>query len=281
MKNNTLSVIQWVLFGFCIFMSIGAFRNGGKGMIGGAIIILAAITISPIFKKIALSKSAKKTFCLQCIIAFVLFIVGISIASPKKNKKDETSSSSEVSSLVEDSIRDSDAKETSATTTTTVTTAETTTVTTTTTQIETTTVTTTTTQIETTTKNTTTSKIDTSIVGNSDKKLSKDGIDISFDGDMMNDVTGNWRLSRVAASFNIEEYAVDYYNKFFKDDSEVHVIVNYTLNTTTTITCQSGLLFVTIHEYVDDEEFDAGAAGGGMVLGEYYISLEDSAIHKI
>lgn len=97
----------------------------------------------------------------------------------------------------------------------------------------------------------------------------------------MNDVTGNWRLSRVASFFNIEEYAVDYYNTYFEDDKEVHVIVNYSLNTTTFIIRPAADLYVTIHDRVENEEFDAKEAGSGMVLAEYSISLEDNTIRKI
>lgn len=96
-----------------------------------------------------------------------------------------------------------------------------------------------------------------------------------------NDVTGRWRISAIAEPILIEEYALSYYENYFSDDNEVHVIVNFTYNTSTTITCLGSMLDVTIHEYVDKEEHDAKKMSSGMVLSEYYIYLDNGDIEQI
>ena len=50
--------------------------------------------------------------------------------------------------------------------------------------------------------------------------------DVVFSDTYRNDVTGNWRLAKIAEDINIDEYAVDYYNNYFKSNSEVHIIIN-------------------------------------------------------
>lgn len=90
-----------------------------------------------------------------------------------------------------------------------------------------------------------------------------------------------WRVSAIAEPILIEEYALSYYENYFSDDNEVHVIVNFTYNTSTTITCLGSILDVTIHEYVDKEEHDAKKMSSGMVLSEYYIYLDNGDIEQI
>lgn len=105
--------------------------------------------------------------------------------------------------------------------------------------------------------------------------------DISFSDTYRNDMTGNWRLARIAEDINIEEYAVDYYNNYFKSDSEVHIIINFTLNTTTCITSMGNILDVTTMEYVDKEEHDAKLACSGTLLSEYHVNIDTGEIEKI
>ena len=107
------------------------------------------------------------------------------------------------------------------------------------------------------------------------------GFDVMFSNTYRNDVTGNWRLARIAENINIEEYALDYYNNYFKADNEIHIIVNFTLNTTTRISVMGNLLDVAIMEYVDKEEHDAALACSGMLLAEYHVNIESGEIEKI
>lgn len=107
------------------------------------------------------------------------------------------------------------------------------------------------------------------------------GFNVMFSESYLNDVTGNWRLSRIAENINIEEYALDYYNNYFKADNEVHIIINFTLNTTTRITVIGNLLDVSIMEYVDEEEHDAKLACSGTLLSEYHVNIDTGEIEKI
>ena len=92
-------------------------------------------------------------------------------------------------------------------------------------------------------------------------------IEFWFSDSVPNDTTGKWRISSMASSKDITEYATDYYNTLFSSDDEIHAIVNFSLNTTTSISVlPDGTLDVSIHEYIDGEEHDAKALFGGMLL---------------
>lgn len=104
------------------------------------------------------------------------------------------------------------------------------------------------------------------------------GFNVMFSNTYHNDTTGNWRLARIADDISIEEYAVDYYNNYFESDDEIHVIVNFTLNTTTKIAVIGNLLDVSITEYVDGEEHDAKVACSGTLLNEYHINIDNGKI---
>lgn len=107
------------------------------------------------------------------------------------------------------------------------------------------------------------------------------GFSVMFSDTYRNDTTGNWRLARIAENINIEEYALDYYSNYFKADSEIHIIINFTLQTTTRVTVMGNLLDVAIMEYVDKEEHDAKLACSGMLLNEYHVNIDTGEIEKI
>lgn len=129
--------------------------------------------------------------------------------------------------------------------------------------------------------------------GNDDVKESKDqesdneypsdvnGINVAFSTSVRNDTTGRWRLAKVADTTPIEDYALDYYKSFFKEDNEVHVIVNFTLGTTSVMNVFDGIIYLDVHEYVDKEEHDASALAGGMVLASYTINIETGQVEEI
>lgn len=101
------------------------------------------------------------------------------------------------------------------------------------------------------------------------------GIEITlFDASVRNDVTGNWRLARIANSSPISDYAMEYYENMFSSDEEIHAIVNFTLNTTTCIKVMSGTLFSDTYEYVDGEEHDANLLFTGNLLDSKIINIE-------
>ncbi len=109
-----------------------------------------------------------------------------------------------------------------------------------------------------------------------------DDIEFWFSDSVMNDITGRWRISSITSSKDITEYVADYYNNLFSSDDEVHAIVNFSLNTTTSVSVlPDGLLDVVIHEYVDGEEHDAKALFSGMQLKEYFINPQTGKFEEI
>lgn len=118
------------------------------------------------------------------------------------------------------------------------------------------------------------------IIGTSNKDFKN--ISTSKPTKVRNDVTGNWKLSKIATTDNILEYAKSYYDTNFTSDDEIHAIVNFTLNTTACVSSLfDNIINVTIHEYVDKEEHDANKLFSGMVLGDYWIYLDNGDIEKI
>ena len=96
-----------------------------------------------------------------------------------------------------------------------------------------------------------------------------------------NDSTGNWRVSTIAENIDIQEYALDYYKKYFENDNQIHAIVNFNYNTTAKISVVGNLLDVTIHEYVAKEEHDANLLFSGAVLKEYHVNMETGEVEEI
>lgn len=100
------------------------------------------------------------------------------------------------------------------------------------------------------------------------------GMSLTFSDSVRNDVTGNWKLTRMADPSPIGDVATEYYEKMFSDDKEIHAVINFTLHTTTKIAKVGKLLNVTVYEYVDKEEHDANVLFTGMVLSDDFIELE-------
>lgn len=118
------------------------------------------------------------------------------------------------------------------------------------------------------------------IVGISNKDIYD--IDDSFQAnEVRNDVTGNWRISTIATSIKMPQYALSYYKAKFRNDKEIHGIVNFNYKTTTKISVMGNMLDVTVHEYVKGEEHDANLLFSGMLLKEYNVYLDNGDIKKI
>lgn len=116
------------------------------------------------------------------------------------------------------------------------------------------------------------------IIGVSDKDIKE--LKPVFFKSVINDVTGNWRYATISSNVDIEEYILSYYKNYFKADNEVHGIVNFARKTTTRITCSSGLLTVSILDYVDGEEHDAKIMYSGQLLETYYVYTDNGDIEK-
>lgn len=99
--------------------------------------------------------------------------------------------------------------------------------------------------------------------------------------DVRNDVTGNWRISTIAENVDIQEYALSYYKEYFKDDKEIHAIVNFNYKTTTKISVIGNTLDVSIYDYVDGEEHDAKLLFSGTLLKEYSVNMDNGSIEEI
>lgn len=96
-----------------------------------------------------------------------------------------------------------------------------------------------------------------------------------------NDATGNWRFASVSEGVDMTQYALEYYNQCFSDDSEIHFIVDDASNTTTKLAYVFGNVDVLVKEHVEDEEFDAKTLGRGDTLAEYFVDAETGEIEKI
>ena len=118
--------------------------------------------------------------------------------------------------------------------------------------------------------------------GVSDESFESDGINIIYSDYVRNDVTGNWRIAKLASNINIADYALDYYKTYFKDENEIHAIVNFTTGTTTKVSVNKtfGVIDLTVHEYVDKEEHDAKELFGGKVLVSYNVYLDNGDIER-
>lgn len=125
-------------------------------------------------------------------------------------------------------------------------------------------------------------RIGENIIGISDKDVFDIGEPSKFSRDKVrNDVTGKWRISTIAENIDIKDYALSYYKKYFHNDSEIHAIVNFNNNTTTSITYLSGLLFVDTYDYVKGEEHDANILFSGTHLSQVVIYTDNGDIEKI
>lgn len=97
-----------------------------------------------------------------------------------------------------------------------------------------------------------------------------------------NDKTGKWKIATMSETpLEIQNYAASIWENFGGDDQPVLWVVNFGTKTTTQFNYMMGMIDVTIHEYVEDEEHDASELGGGMVLNEYYVYLDNGDIEKV
>lgn len=99
--------------------------------------------------------------------------------------------------------------------------------------------------------------------------------------DVRNDTTGNWKISTIAEDVQMVDYALSYYEKYFHGDDEVHGIVNFNYNTTTSITTDGYILYVDVYDYVDGEEHDAKLLFSGTLLQSYFVYLDNGDIEEV
>jgi len=106
-------------------------------------------------------------------------------------------------------------------------------------------------------------------------------INVFFSDSVRDDVTKNWRLSKVSTEKDIAEYALNYYNTFFSSNNEIHAIVNFSNKTTNRITkILSNKIQVTTFQYIKNEEHSAKELFGGKILIDRIINTETGEIEK-
>ena len=105
-------------------------------------------------------------------------------------------------------------------------------------------------------------------------------LDITYYDYVRNDATGNWRHAIFSKKVNIQDYALSYYQTYFKSKDEIHGITNFYNNTTTNLHVYGNILFCEIHEYVKNEEHDANLMFSGMLLESYQINIDTGEITK-
>lgn len=113
-----------------------------------------------------------------------------------------------------------------------------------------------------------------------DQTSAIDGIKFTV-SDVRNDKIGNWRISLIAENIEMQNCALDYYKHYFKDDKEIHAIVNFNYNTTTKISVVGNKLDVSVFEYVKKEEHDANLLFSGQLLKEYLVDKETGAVEEV
>ena len=99
--------------------------------------------------------------------------------------------------------------------------------------------------------------------------------------EVRNDNTGRWRVAVISSSLVPSDHAIDYYKKYFTDDSEIHFICNLGLKTTTKITCLGNSLYVDVYEYTQGEDHDAKVLPGGMKYGAYIVDMKTGEVEKL
>ena len=117
------------------------------------------------------------------------------------------------------------------------------------------------------------------IVGISDKDVSE--INMNFAGTVRNDVTENWRYSTISEDIDIENYVLSYYKEYFESDNEIHGIINFTRKTTARLNVFGNMIFLSLHDYVDGEEYDAKLMFSGTPLVSYIIYTDNGDIEKV
>lgn len=116
------------------------------------------------------------------------------------------------------------------------------------------------------------------IIGISEKDISD--ISLTYYDKVKNDVTGKWRLAVISEDIDIQDYIFSYYKKYYKNDSEIHGIVNRYKKITTRINYFYGMLFVTELTYVDGEEHDAKLLFSGTPIKSYIVYTDNGDIAK-
>lgn len=106
-------------------------------------------------------------------------------------------------------------------------------------------------------------------------------LDITYYDYVRNDVTNKWKHALIVENINIQDYALSYYQTYFKSKDEIHGIINFFNNTSTNLRVSGNSLFCEIHDYVKGEEHDAKLMFSGTLLASYQININTGEVVKI
>lgn len=106
-------------------------------------------------------------------------------------------------------------------------------------------------------------------------------LDILFSDNIRNDVTGNLRLATFSESVDFKKYVLSYCKEYFKNEKEVHMIVNFTNKVTIKINDVGDRYSVSTFEHVKGEEHDAKTIPSGMKLGECNVYKDNGDIEVV
>ena len=99
-------------------------------------------------------------------------------------------------------------------------------------------------------------------------------VEINFSSSVRNDLTGKLRLATTSDGRVPFTYALEYYNKYFKSDEEIHAIWDATRGTTTRLMVAYNQLYISTFDHVEGEEHDAKLLFSGRLQSERIIDIK-------
>lgn len=119
-----------------------------------------------------------------------------------------------------------------------------------------------------------------SVFKNDDMKTKINGVTFKV-SDVKNDVTNKYHICLISDNIQPEDYALEYYQNVFKNDKEIHAIINQNYKTTTEISVAYDCLSVITYEYVDGEEKDVNKLFSGTLLDALLIDMDTGDIVNV
>lgn len=111
-----------------------------------------------------------------------------------------------------------------------------------------------------------------------------DDLDLEFKGNVKNDKTGKWKYAILNDSdIDFTEYAVSYYNKHMNLDETHAIIVKPDSQTIRINSFKSSpdVVYISVLEYVENEELDADLLFSGTVLKDYMVDLKTGKVEDL
>ena len=93
-------------------------------------------------------------------------------------------------------------------------------------------------------------------------------------------VPNGYFVSQYDSPIEFTEYALSYADAYIAL-GEIHWMINKVANTSTSVYDTVDMLYVTVYEYVEDEELDGGTLGTGTPLFDYEIYKDNGDIVEV